>query len=154
MNTKPKIIVLCGSSRFTDVMAVCAWFIERDEHAIALGLHLLPRWYSKEHIPHHLAEHEGVADAMDELHLRKIDMADEIFVVDFNEYFGQSTAREIEYAKIHGKKTRWFTRDPIGEAVLRLYRSWGENLGKNTQPQPLTTPRSSNIGLLRESIFN
>jgi len=130
---KPKIIVLCGSSRFTDIMAVCAWFIERDEHAIALGLHLLPVWYSKEHIPHHLAEHEGVADAMDELHLRKIDLCDEIFVVNFNDYIGDSTRREIGYAKNHKKNIRWFTNDPIGMAVLGRYSNWGENMAQNTQ---------------------
>jgi hypothetical protein len=66
---KPKIIVLCGSSRFVDIMAVCAWLIERDEKAIAMGLHLLPGWYSRERIPDHLAEHEGVVADMDALHL-------------------------------------------------------------------------------------
>ena len=80
--SKPKVVVLCGSSRFVDIMAVCAWIIERDEGAISMGLHLLPGWYSMENIPDHLAEHEGVADAMDELHLIKIDLSDEVFVVD------------------------------------------------------------------------
>ena len=37
MNTQSmKIITLCCSSRFVDVMAVCAWLIERDEPVIAL----------------------------------------------------------------------------------------------------------------------
>ena len=111
----PKIVVLCGSSRFCDVMAVCAWFIERDEKAIALDLHLLPSWYCK--VDSHLAESQGVAEAMDELHLRKIDLADEIFVVNRNDYIGQSTQREIYYAMDHGKKIRWYTSDPIGVAV-------------------------------------
>lgn len=114
---KPKIIVLCGSSRFCDVMAVCAWILERDEKAISMGLHLLPNWYSTEHIPHHLAEHEGVADEMDELHLRKIDLADEIFVVNYDDYIGESTTNEINYAEKHGKVIRWFTHDPVGECV-------------------------------------
>jgi hypothetical protein len=39
---KPKIVVLCGSSKFVDIMAVCAWLIERDEQAMTMGLHLLP----------------------------------------------------------------------------------------------------------------
>lgn len=73
---KPKVVVLCGSSRFADVMAVCSWLIGRDEKAITMGLHFLPVWYPN--CPeHHLAEHEGVAEHMDELHLRKIDLADE-----------------------------------------------------------------------------
>jgi len=38
---RPKIITLCGSSRFVDVMAVVGWLLERDEGAITMGLHLL-----------------------------------------------------------------------------------------------------------------
>ena len=54
---KRKIITLCGSSRFVDVMAVCSWLIERDEQAIALTLHLLPVWYAGDLPDDHLAEH-------------------------------------------------------------------------------------------------
>jgi hypothetical protein len=31
-----KTVTICGSSRFIDVMAVCAWLIERDEQAIVM----------------------------------------------------------------------------------------------------------------------
>ena len=114
---KPKIIVICGSSRFVDIMAVCAWLLERDEGAIVMSLHLLPFWYSKDHIPDHLAEHEGVADKMDELHLRKIDIAHEVFIVNKDDYIGESTTAEILYAREHGKHIRWYTHDPIGRKV-------------------------------------
>lgn len=117
---KPKVVVLCGSSRFVDVMAVCAWLIERDEQAITMGLHLLPGWYCKEYIPDHLAEYEDVSEAMDELHLKKIDIADEVFVVNCMDYIGKSTKREIEYAQVEGKKIRWYSHDPIGEKVQKL----------------------------------
>lgn len=119
MSDKTKIVVMCGSSRFADIMAVCAWHIERDEKAITMGLHLLPWWYSAEEIPDHLAEHEGVADQMDELHLRKIDLADEIFVVNAKDYIGSSTRREIEYAREHKKPIRWYSCDHVGLAVNR-----------------------------------
>ncbi len=117
---KPKVVVLCGSSKFVDIMAVCAWLIERDEKAISMGLHLLPGWYCRERIPDHLAEHEGVAAEMDALHLRKIDLADEIFVVNFNDYIGSSTTNEVNYAKEHGKNVRWFTHDEIGRKCREL----------------------------------
>jgi hypothetical protein len=118
---KPKIVVLCGSSRFVDIMAVCAWVIERDEKAIAMGLHLLPQWYPD--VPkNHLAEHEGCKNEMDELHLRKIDLADEVFVVDYTHYIGESTANEIEYTKTQGKPVRYFSKDQVGEAVIRMIR--------------------------------
>ena len=101
-------------------MAVCAWLIEREEKAITMGLHLLPGWYCRERIPDHLAEHEGVAAEMDALHLRKIDLADEIFVVNFRDYIGSSTTNEINYAKGHGKPIRWFTHDTVGEKCQEL----------------------------------
>jgi len=116
---KPKIVVLCGSSRFVDIMAVCAWLIERDEHAIAMGLHLLPAWYP-DCPDDHLAEAEGVAGEMDALHLKKIDLADEVFIVNYNDYMGDSTISEYRYARSHGKKIRWFTHDEIGEKVSKM----------------------------------
>ena len=110
MSEKPKIICLCGSSRFVDIMAVVGWLLEKDEGAIILSLHLLPQWYPN--VPeHHLAEAEGVAEQLDELHLRKIDLANEIFVIDWNKYIGQSTTREIEYATIQNKPIRYITQE-------------------------------------------
>lgn len=102
---KPKIVCLCGSTRFVDVMAVKAWEFEK-QGVIALCPHLLPQWYEgvKEH---HQAEAEGVAHVLDELHLRKIDMADEVFVVNVNGYVGQRTSIEISYAEEHGKPVRF-----------------------------------------------
>ncbi len=116
---KPKIIVLCGSSRFCQVMAVCAWVIERDEQAIAMGLHLLPDWYP-DCPADHLAEHEGVAEAMDALHLSKIDLADEIFVVDYAGYVGDSTQNEIAHAISRKIPIRHFSDDPIGLIVAGM----------------------------------
>lgn len=119
MTDKPKIIVLCGSSRFTDVMAVCAWLLERDEGAITMGLHLLPWWYPD--CPEsHLAEQEGCAHRMDNLHLRKIDLADEIFVVNAQDYIGSSTSNEITYAANKSLKIRYFMIDPVGTKVQQL----------------------------------
>lgn len=57
---------------------------------------------------------------MDALHLKKIEMADEIFVVNVNDYIGKSTTREVEHAKSLGKPIRWFTHDPVGEKVKEM----------------------------------
>jgi len=116
---KPKIIVLCGSSRFVQEMAVCAWLLEKTEHVIAMGLHLLPHWYP-DCPDDHLAEHEGVSEDMDNLHLKKIDLADEIFVVNCLHYVGRSTTREVLYAMGKGLPLRWFTDDEIGQRVLQM----------------------------------
>lgn len=115
-------------------MAVCAWLIERDEQAITMTLHLLPGWYPNV-APDHIAEHEGVAAAMDALHLRKIDISDEIFVVNREDYIGNSTANEIAYAKKLGKAIRWYTHDPIGKDVERLIGKAIDALARRTQQQ-------------------
>ena len=44
---------------------------------------------------------------LDDLHKRKIDIADEILVLNVNGYIGESTRSEIEYAKAHGKRVRY-----------------------------------------------
>lgn len=44
---------------------------------------------------------------LDDIHKRKIDIADEIFVINKDGYIGQSTKSEIEYAKKTGKKINY-----------------------------------------------
>lgn len=102
---KTRIVCICGSTRFIGEMAVQTWEFEK-RGVIALGPHLLPQWYEGVQ-EHHQAEAEGVAHIIDELHLRKIDMADEVFVVNVNGYIGERTAAEIAYAKEHGKPVRY-----------------------------------------------
>lgn len=43
-------------------------------------------------------------EMLDDMHKRKIDMADSIYVINVDGYIGDSTRSEIEYAKEHGKK--------------------------------------------------
>ena len=44
---------------------------------------------------------------LDDMHKRKIDMADDIFVINVGGYIGSSTRSEIEYAKAAGKSIRY-----------------------------------------------
>ena len=46
-------------------------------------------------------------EMLDDMHKRKIDMSDEIFVINVGGYIGDSTRSEIEYATEHGKKVRY-----------------------------------------------
>ena len=98
---KPKVVCLCGSTRFIDTMAIIAWEHEK-QGFIAMGCHLLPASYGA--ADHHQAEAEGLAEPMDELHLRKIDLCDVVYVVNVGGYIGESTAREIAYARSLGKE--------------------------------------------------
>ena len=109
-DNRPKIITLCGSSRFAGHMAVMAWEFEK-KGCLTFGLHLLPDDYcqQKGYTPdeegriHHIGEQEGVEDIMDALHFKKIEMADSIYVINVGGYIGSSTKREIAYAEYLGK---------------------------------------------------
>ena len=101
--SKPPIICLCGSTRWADVMAVLAWECEK-RGAIVVKPNFLPSWYATSD---HLAEAQGVKAQLDELHMRKIDLADLVvavcFDVDGNPYMGESTRNEFNYALSQGK---------------------------------------------------
>jgi len=45
---------------------------------------------------------------LDELHLRKIDMADAVYIINPGNYIGESTRREIAYAEATGKPVKFF----------------------------------------------
>ena len=112
MGDRPEIVCICGSSRFVDVVAVQAWEFEK-RGILTLGMHLLPSWYNAP--PDHAAEAEGVAAILDELHLRKIDMADRVFVVNVGGYIGERARFEIEYAQNLGKPVEYLEAPPATE---------------------------------------
>lgn len=93
----PKIVCLCGSGRFLKTM-------EQIEHKETLkGKIVLTIGCNTKDVARHqsLAKHKQM---LDELHLRKIDLADEVFILNVGGYIGESTAKELEYAKSKGKK--------------------------------------------------
>lgn len=109
LKIRPIIVCICGSSRFADIAAVKAWELEK-QGILALGMHLLPKWYWEQTAKvgdGHGAEQEGVAHILDELHLRKIEMADEVFIVNYEGYIGERTAIEIGYAKKLNKPVKY-----------------------------------------------
>lgn len=48
---------------------------------------------------------------LDEVHKAKIDVADEIFVIDVDGYIGESTKHEIEFAISKNKKVRYYSEE-------------------------------------------
>jgi cell division protein FtsB len=55
---------------------------------------------------------------LDELHKRKIDLADEVLILNVGGYIGESTKSELEYARANGKTIRFLEPDspaPSGE---------------------------------------
>lgn len=108
--TRPLIVCLCGSTRFWRtfqaaslaetiggriVLSIGAASGTDDEH-----FGNLPR-----------AEYDALKARLDELHLRKIDLADEVVILNVDGYIGESTRREMEYARARGKPVRFWEEE-------------------------------------------
>lgn len=107
---KPKIICICGSTRFADTHAIKRWEFEKTGEAICLMINYLPAWYADEQGwdgNDHFGEQSGLKEVLDDLHFRKIDLSDEVFVVNVDGYIGESTRNEIDYALSKGKSVNY-----------------------------------------------
>lgn len=95
-----KVVTLCGSTKFKeDFFEVQKKLTLQGSIVISVGLF--------GHSGDDEVWTEGTKEMLDDMHKRKIDMADEIFVINKNGYIGSSTKSEIEYAKQTGKKVRY-----------------------------------------------
>lgn len=94
---KYKVITLCGSTRFKEeFLRVQKELTLKGYIVISVGLF--------GHSGDDEVWTEGTKEMLDDMHKRKIDMADAIFVINKDGYIGSSTRSEIEYAKEHGKE--------------------------------------------------
>lgn len=103
---KPEVICICGSTKFADNHAIKRWEFERTGRAICLMINYLPAWYASEQGwdgLDHFGEAAGLKEQLDELHFRKIDISDRVYVINVDGYIGESTRNEIEYAESIGK---------------------------------------------------
>jgi hypothetical protein len=95
-----RVITLCGSTRFKDAFMEAQKMLTLEENiVISVGFF------------GHSGDDEvwtkGIKEMLDDMHKRKIDMADEIYVINVGGYIGSSTTSEIEYAKRVGKPVRY-----------------------------------------------
>lgn len=91
-----KVITLCGSTRFKDEFLEAQKRLTLEGNVvISVGLF--------GHSGDNEVWTDGVKDMLDRQHLAKIDLADEIFVINVGGYIGDSTRREIAYAEFKGK---------------------------------------------------
>ena len=100
---KYKVITLCGSTRFKKE------FLEAQKDLTLKGNIVISVGLFGHSGDNEVWEQmdEGTLtktkEMLDDMHKRKIDMADEIFVINKNGYIGESTKSEIEYAIKHNK---------------------------------------------------
>lgn len=94
---KYHVITLCGSTRFKELFLEAQKRLTLEGNiVISVGLF------------GHSGDEEvwtpGTKEMLDNMHKRKIDMADAIYVINPGGYIGESARSEIEYAKANGKK--------------------------------------------------
>jgi len=97
---RPLIVCLCGSTRFLQA------FQEANLRETLAGKIVLSIGCDTKN-DQDLGLGPIDKPALDVLHLHKIDLADEILVLNVGGYVGTSTRREIEYAQMLGKRVRW-----------------------------------------------
>ena len=90
-----KIVTICGSMKYKDIML---------EKALELGLKykyvVLQPVYGLDNYNYSVEDKK----ILGELHFKRIDISDAIFVINVDGYIGESTMKEIEYAKRLGKE--------------------------------------------------
>lgn len=101
---KYPVITLCGSTRFKDQ------FLEAQKRLTLAGNIVISVGLFG-HSGDDEVWTEGTKDMLDDMHKRKIDMADRIYVINVNGYIGSSTRSEIEYARKKGKQVLFLEPD-------------------------------------------
>jgi hypothetical protein len=103
-SSRPHIVCICGSMRFQDVMLNVSVDESLAGHIVVLPLvnmkHPDDRWATEN-------QADQIKTGLDRLHFAKIDLADEVLVVNPGGYVGDSTKREIAYADETGKPIRY-----------------------------------------------
>ena len=101
------VVTLCGSTKFKD------WYIKVQKELTLKGYIVLTVGIFGHSGDNEVWENmdEGTLtktkEMLDDMHKRKIDMSDEIFVINVGGYIGQSTKSEIEYAISNNKKVSY-----------------------------------------------
>lgn len=97
---EPLKVCLCGSTLYIDAFCEANYSETSKGHIV-----LMPGVFG-----HSIHKNRTFnKDGLDRLHQAKIDLADEILVIDIGGYIGQSTRREIDYAKALGKPIRYWS---------------------------------------------
>lgn len=105
MSDRPWTVCLCGSTRFYAAFQEANYRETMAGHVV-LSVGFYPHAQAEAH-----GEEKGCTPEqkkmLDALHLRKIDLADEVLILNVGGYIGDSTRRELEHAKATGKTVRF-----------------------------------------------
>ena len=103
---EPLIVCLCGSTRFYEQFQKSN-YEETMAGKIVLSVGFYPHAQKKVHHSENVGCTPEQKVKLDELHKRKIDLADEVLVLNVGGYIGASTRSEIDYAEDRCKPIRY-----------------------------------------------
>ena len=98
-----EIITLCGSTKFKDE------FINAQKELTLKGKNVISVGVFG-HSGDNEVEDDRIKNMLDDIHKKKIDMADAIMVIDVNDYIDEATRKEINYAKSQKKFIYFYSR--------------------------------------------
>lgn len=97
-----RVITLCGSTKFKEEFLEVAKKLTLEGNVV-----LFPAVYSNSHYPNRTRLDSSTLDTLHNIHLSKIDMSDEIFVINVGGHIGKGTKTEIGYAERNGKIVKY-----------------------------------------------
>lgn len=106
---RPTVTTLCGSTRFPDAFELANLHLSMEGRiVISLGMF----GHTDKPVGSRFLTSDGDESTpekkhLDQLHFRKIDISDGIFVINPGHYLGSSTRREVSYARSQGKTVEW-----------------------------------------------
>lgn len=118
----PVIVCLCGSTRFWKTFQEAA-LAETVAGKIVLSIGAASGTDDEHFGNLPRAEYYRLKAQLDDLHLAKIDLADEVLILNVGGYIGESTRREYRYALQQRKTIRWW-QPPDGEDRLGGEEVW------------------------------
>lgn len=102
--SKYPVVTLCGSTKFKE------YFIQAQEELTLKGnIVITVGLFGHADGKYKTVITPAVKEMLDDIHKRKIDMADYIFVINKDGYIGESTKSEIEYARKTGKRVEYMS---------------------------------------------
>lgn len=118
---RPTVVCLCGSTRFWREFQRAS-LAETLAGRIVLSIGAASGT-DDEHFGNLPAEeYARIKEDLDQLHLRKVEMADEVLFLNVDGYVGESTARELAHAYALGKRIR-FLEPEMGKVTAALERA-------------------------------
>ncbi len=137
MTGKYRVITLCGSTRFKE-----QFFEAQKQLTLAGNIVISVGLFG--HSGDDEVWTEGTKEMLDDMHKRKIDMADAIYVINVGGYIGSSTRSEIEYAHATGKEVMYLEEPGAAAELSEPDRPISAPSSSTSRPAGRTTTKPTN----------